>query len=170
MKKQRKTTAPDILAEIRSSTAPGMDPAEVDRIIRGHFSGRRTAIRTYRALDCEARGGHGSFKALAMDASRTGALLRITDPSFALPCDLEDLMAYSARVSFHFGGELHLTFLEGELAVEAQVVRVTGHAGVGNASGIMLLGCRFDREMAAQECQLLGISSDDDRAPGDDLG
>ncbi|MGQ0614069.1 MAG: PilZ domain-containing protein [Planctomycetaceae bacterium] len=170
MKKQRKSSAPDILEEIRSSTAPGMDPAEVDRLIRSHFSGRRTAIRTYRALDCEAHGGHGAFKALAMDASRSGVLLRITDPSFALPHDLDDLMAYSARVSFHFEQEFRLTFLEGELSVAAQVVRVTGHAGVGNASGIMLLGCRFGEELGRRECDLLGISSEDDRAPGDDLG
>jgi len=169
MKKQEQASARELFDRIKGSHAPGMDAADVDRIIRGHFSGRRAAIRTYRALDCVAHGGHGPFRALALDASRSGVLLRVTDPNFALASDMDDLMSYAARVSFHFGEEFQLAFLEGELFLPAVVVRITGHAGVGNASGIILLGCRFARDLTQAECGLLGIECGEDRPPGSDL-
>jgi hypothetical protein len=154
----------EVFEAIRASTAPGMNPEIVEKILRGYFSGKRDALRTYKFLDSEVSGHHGTFRAMAVDISRTGVLLRITDPEFATQDEMNHLMPYTARVWFHFEGGFTIRFSRGAVVTTANVVRVTGYVGRGNS--LILLGCRFDRDLAQEECAMLGIDHSDDRPPG----
>lgn len=135
--------------------------ASEERKLQGYFTGRRQALRTCKFLDCTMKGNHATFAGMAVDLSRTGALVRVLDPHFAAPHESEQLMLYTARVWYHFDNGLELSFLSGGLRTVADVVRVTGYCGHG--SGLNLIGLHFRTELTSDECRDLGIEYADDR-------
>ena len=154
----------DLFQQIRASSAPGMEPEIVEKILQAYFSGKRDSIRTYKMVSLEIQGSHGTFRGMAVDISRTGMLLRIMDPHFASQDEMEHLMPYTARVWYHFESGFHVRFPDAGAAARGQVVRVTGHCGRGNS--LILLGCRFRTALTEDECQRIGIEYAADRPPG----
>ena len=135
--------------------------AEEERRLQGYFTGRRQALRTCKFLDCALKGNHATFAGMAVDISRTGALVRVLDSNFAEQAETEQLMLYTARVWYHFDNGLEISFLGGEIRAVADVVRVTGYCGRG--SGLNLIGIHFRTELTGEECDKLGIEHSDDR-------
>ncbi len=154
---------PGILGQVKREHDTAGDPQDVSETLRRYFSGKRDAVRTCRFLDVEVTGKHGAFKAMAVDVSRSGVLLRIFDPRFADEEEMDLLMPYTARVWNHFGGGLRLDFDSREVRLSADVVRVTAYAGRG--SHLILLGCRFRRDLSPEECSELGIRDSADANP-----
>ena len=99
-------------------------------------------------------GGKGTFRAMTVDISTTGVLLRIMDPTFASPEELEHLMPYTARVWYHFEGGFEVAFAEDKVRVDGDVVRVTGYCGRG--ANLILIGCRFRDELTQEDAERLG--------------
>jgi len=156
---------PDLFKQIRGSMGPGMEREVVEKILRGYFSGKRDSLRTYKLLDVECEGKKGSFKGMAVDISRSGVLLRIMDPTFASPAEMNHLMPYTARVWFHFEGGFLVHFKDRALSMHTDVVRVTGFCGRGQQS-LILIGCKFRRHLTPEECGDLGVAYEEDRPPG----
>jgi hypothetical protein len=146
------------------NTSQARDEANASEELRlhAHFSGHRRALRTCKFLDCKLKGNHASFAGMAVDISRTGALVRVLDTEFAEPRESEQLMLYTARVWHHFDNGLEISFLSGDLRAVADVVRVTGYCGRG--SGLNLLGIHFRTGLTDEECVALGIEHAEDRS------
>ena len=155
---------PELFRKIRASTAPGMDSEIIEKVLRGYFSGKRDAIRTYKFLNIEMQGGHGNFHGMAIDISRSGMLVRIMDPRFAGADEMEHLMPYTARVWYHFEGGFFASFSDTGVTARGEVVRVTGYCGRGNS--LILIGCRFTTPLAEDDCERLSIEHAEDRPPG----
>ena len=136
--------------------------AREERKLHGYFTGRRQALRTCKFLDCDMKGNHATFAGMAVDLSRTGALLRVLDSDFAEQQEAEQLMLYTARVWYHFDNGLEVAFLDRSICAVADVVRVTGYCGRG--SGLNLIGIHFRTELTEDECTRLGIEFSEDRA------
>jgi hypothetical protein len=134
---------------------------EQERKLQTHFTGRRAALRTCKFLDCSIRGESETFTSMAVDISRTGALIRVLDTSFAGPDEKTQLMLYTARVWFHFEDGLEISFLDGSIVLAADVVRVSGYCGRGG--GLNLIGIHFRTELTEEECAQLDIPCVDDR-------
>ena len=135
--------------------------ARAERKLQGYFTGRRQALRTCKFLDCALKGNHATFNGMAVDISRTGALVRVLDSDFAEQQETEQLMLYTARVWYHFDQGLEISFLDGTISAVADVVRVTGYCGRG--SGLNLIGIHFRTELTLEECARVGIEDSDDR-------
>lgn len=163
MEKTRGGGNPKLFEQIRGSNAPGMSREEVEGIILKHFSGKRYALRTERLLDLDVEGSHGTFAAVSVDLSRTGALLRILDSDFAPAEESHHLMQYTACVWHHFANGLWLRFQGLTVGVRGEVARVTNLPG---QAGLILVGVKFRRELSPEECKILGIPCDYDRPPG----
>ena len=134
---------------------------EQERKLQTHFTGRRAALRTCKFLDCTLRGETEAFSSMAVDISRTGALVRVLDESFAGPDETTQLMLYTARVWFYFEDGLEISFLDGSVTLAADVVRVSGYCGRGG--GLNLIGLHFRTALTEEECTRLNIPSTDDR-------
>jgi hypothetical protein len=139
------------------------DPALFDEILRGYFSGKRDALRACRLLPVSVSGRHGMFQAMAVDISSSGTLIRVMDPDFAAEQEVGHLMPYTARVWYHFEGGMRIRFLDTDVEVAGDVVRVTGYCGRG--SSLILIGCRFSRLLDDAECDALGVERAEDRPP-----
>lgn len=134
---------------------------EQERKLQTYFTGRRAALRTCTFLDGTIRGETSTFNCMAVDISRTGALIRVLDDNFAGPDETSQLMLYTARVWFHFEDGLEINFLDGAVSLAADVVRVSGYCGRGG--GLNLIGIHFRTELTHEECEQLGIPCEDDR-------
>lgn len=154
----------ELFDEIREEGVPGFDAESLDRVLRGYFSGKRDSVRSCKFLPIQVKGNYGTFQAMAVDVSMSGALLRITDPQFTEDEDTR-LMPYTEKVWHHFQGGFQVDLAGGIIELEADVVRVTGFAGRG--SDIVLIGCKFRRPLTAMECGALGIEHGTDRPPGE---
>lgn len=157
--------APQIKEQIRGYTAGGMEPEVIGKILRGYFSGQRDGMRTYKFLEIKIQGNGGAFNAVAVDISRSGMLFRITDDSFASENRCHPLMPYTARVWHNFEGGFQIHFEGGAFIVPASIVRVTGYSG--KKSSLILVACQFERPLAMDECDALGIASCDDALPAE---
>lgn len=155
---------PKIFREIRGAAVPGLEPEIVDRILRENFCGKRSAVRTAKPLDVTVEGRKGSYEGTIVDISRTGLLLRISDPRFAGSEERKHLMPYTARVWQNFADGLFVATKDKALDACADVVRVTGYSG--RDAELILIGCRFRRELNEDECGRLGIEDAEDRPPG----
>jgi len=141
---------------------------EEERRLQAYFAGRRQSLRTCKFLDCRMKGNQdATFSGMAVDLSRTGALVRVLDRNFAEDHETEQLMLYTARVWYHFDKGLEISFLDEAISAVADVVRVTGYCGRG--SGLNLIGIHFRTELTDEECEQLGISPDEDRASTTEL-
>jgi hypothetical protein len=163
MAKKDQEVYPDLFTQIKASSPQGQELAVIEKVLRTYFSGKRDAVRTYKFVNVEIQGKRSSFKGMAVDISRSGLLLRIMDPEFASPEEMEHLMPYTARVWYHFEGGFQVKFGKSGVKARADVVRVTGYAGQGRS--LILLGCRFQRPLEKPECERLGIEHADDRPP-----
>lgn len=154
---------PGILGQVKREHESGTDPQIVEDTLRRYFSGKRGALRTCKFLDVQVEGKHGAFEGMAVDVSRSGVLLRIFDPRFTGEDETDLLMPYTARVWNHFGGGLSVEFHARDVRLSADVVRVTAYPGRG--SHLILLGCRFRRDLSHSECEKLGIRDSADANP-----
>jgi len=144
-------------------TAPGIGPEMLEDLLQGVVPDRRDGLRAYRFLDLRIEGSQGTFRAVAVDLSRSGMLFRITDPSFATAEEAGQLMPYTARVWSHFDEGLTVHFPDGAAPARAEVVRVTGYCG--ELHSLILVACRFREPLDPLVCRILGIDGAADLAP-----
>ena len=154
------------LFEAMREAGPSCEKEFISQFIDEHYAGKRDALRTYRFLDLEVSGEHGTFRGMAVDISRSGMLMRITDPHFATEAEAAHLMTFTARVWYHFEGGVKVRFGEANVSADGSVVRVTGYCGPG--ASLILIGVRFKHMLGEHACERLAIAFADDRAPGAD--
>jgi hypothetical protein len=150
--------APDLVKQIQGWTSLGAPPDAVEKFLEEHFASRRDSVRTFKFLDLTVQGVGGTFTALGINISRTGALFQITDARFADDGEQQHLMPYTARVWQNFHGGFHVFLEEGAVRREADIVRVSGYCG--KTASLVLVGCRFREPLGVAECERLGISDD----------
>ncbi len=111
---------------------------------------RRGAPRLDRILFVEVQGDYGSYRAKAFNVSQSGVLLSIDDPGFAAPAAPDQLVVFTKRMGFQFGNGMLVRFLEAEVDVQADVVRVSEQDAGGEV--LIVIGCRFRRPLSREEC------------------
>lgn len=156
---ERNAVAQDLVKQIQGWTSVGDADELAQRVLEEQFGGRRDSVRTFRFLEIVVQGTGGTFKAMGINISRTGVLFRITDPKFAAEGERQHLMPYTARVWQNFSECFHVFLEGGAISREAEIVRVSGYCG--KTSSLVLVGCRFLKELSGEECELLGIPSED---------
>jgi hypothetical protein len=119
--------------------------------LRGHFGGRRSDQRIAQQFSVLLRGLLGSFLARAVDVSRSGILLEMTDPSYAAG---PDLSAFALAVERHFGRGADIHIVDAEEVAYAQLVRVT------EDEGRLLVAFRFRKPLPSLACAKLGLPID----------
>lgn len=139
-----------------------------ERELQAHFAGRRGALRTEKSHQCHVVGPHGKFRAVVVDLSRSGALIKIVDNRFASGEDREQLMLYTARVWHHFPEGLELQVESRNICAVATIVRVKCKSG--ETGGPYELGIHFRTELTEEECDRLGIEWADDRDDSTEMG
>lgn len=118
--------------------------------LRGRFSGRRQERRVHEDFSVLLRGRAGSFLARAVDVSRSGVLMELTDPAAAVG---EDMAAFLEVVERHFrsGADIHLS--DAAAVVRATLARVS-HEGVR-----LYVAFSFDELLEESVCAVLGLPS-----------
>ncbi len=114
---------------------------------------RRGSPRLDRILFIEVQGDYGSYRAKAFNVSQSGVLLSIDDPGFAPPAAPDQLVVFTKRMGFQFGNGMLVRFLEAQVDVQADVVRVNEQETGGDA--VIVIGCRFRRPLSREECARL---------------
>jgi len=118
--------------------------------LRQYFQGRRSGGRMDHRVDLVLKGEGARFRARAVNLSRSGVLLRILGRRAS-----DDLVDFAGRVSRVFARGARLHFLDIDLTVKADIVRVT--FGDGGLSDEMLIAWRFRRPLAKTICKDLGL-------------
>jgi len=140
-----------------------MSEYDEERKLQPWSARRRQAQRTLKFLDCRVTGEFGTFSAMVVDVSRSGALVRVLDSGFADHAELNELMLYTARVNYHFESGIAIEFIGNEVQRASDIVRVAAYGGAG--SGIKLIGIRFRDDLEPDDCARLGIAHADDSTP-----
>ncbi len=99
--------------------------------------------------------------ARAVNASRRGILVEITDPIFSR-FSLDYLMPYARRIRHHFGTGADFCFENRRMKIRGSVVRVE-QRGAGT-DGPNLMALQFRRQLSSDQCLALGIDHSDDTA------
>jgi len=132
----------------------GAPPAGVDE--------RRAAPRVERILYAEVQGDRGTYRAYVLNVSATGALLSISDPQFAPPAEADQLVVFTRRMGFQFRSGMIVRFLEAEISIDADVVRVSERTEGGEL--LIAIGVKFRRRLDAAECARLEIAPEAESA------
>ncbi|MHC4550689.1 MAG: PilT/PilU family type 4a pilus ATPase [Planctomycetota bacterium] len=137
--------------------APGAPPSKqaVEDFMRGPAGERREADRLQKVFFATVHGRHGAYRAMVLNISRRGALVTVVDPSFEISQQQSDVGLAGLRIASHFGGGLRLELLDVPVSAAADVVRLT--EGRKDDEYVFWLGCRFQRELSGEECELLGL-------------
>jgi twitching motility protein PilT len=122
-------------------------------------SGQRAPV----TVEAEILGKGGAFSGQTIDVSATGALLWITDERFLPPADLVNMVVFSERVAQEFGEGMIVRLADGQIAREAEVVRVTRKGPQEDTP--MLVGCRFAVPLAGDDWVLLGVAPAREKRP-----
>jgi twitching motility protein PilT len=120
---------------------------------------RRVAPRVDRIFYAQVAGEAGTHRAHILNLSFSGALLTITDPALAVPREPEKLVAFTKRLGLQFQDGMRVRVLEGDVSVEADVVRVAERT-IGDDT-MILIGVRFRRSLEPHECRHLDIPAPD---------
>lgn len=124
-----------------------------EKATENYFTVSQRALRTFRFFDCRLSGRYGDFAAMVVDISRSGALIRVLDTAFGGHDELNDLMAYTARVFCHFEDGVEIDFADKNVRATSKLIRVTADTGVN------LIGVEFSEELTEAECGQLGIDA-----------
>ena len=95
-----------------------------------------------------------------LDLSRTGALIRLSDPTYCAPDDA-GLFAVAGRLACAYPDGFTLRFVAAKLIARARIVRVAR-----GPRGVTVIGCDFARPLEFRECRLLGIPPEKPHATG----
>ena len=155
--------APELVKRLRGWTNYGTGPDVVEKLLRGYFTGRREALRTYKFIDARVQGSGGTYEALVVNISRSGMLFHIADESFVGERETRRLMPYTALVWHNFQAGFHVHFADGAVSRPARIVRVSGYCS--SKDGLVLIGCRFATELTPAECEILGFAHAADVPP-----
>jgi len=115
-------------------------------------SGHRAPV----TAEVEIHGKGGVYSGQTVDVSATGALLWITDEAFLPASDLVNMVVFSERVAQEFGDGMIVGLAGGQIAREAEIIRVTRKDQ--NENSPMLVGCRFAMPLAGDDWVLLGVA------------
>ena len=154
------------LPDTQAQVDPKTDPTEAERVLlRDHFSGKRDSKRAFKLIEVEVTGAWESFQGLAVDVSRSGLLLRIMDSRFhKIGVQELTLVRYTDLIQRHFADGVQIRFRGTLVRVDAEIVRIA-NVSDSRTKELIMVGCRFDRLLTADECAQIGI--DPTIAPGD---
>ena len=116
---------------------------------------RRKAPRVGRIYYAMVNGEAGQFKAHILNLSHSGALISISDPALAAPKGPDELVLYTKRLGIEFRNGMLLRILEGEVSVQAGVVRVSEKTQ--GSETLVVIGIQFRRSLTPDECERLEI-------------
>jgi hypothetical protein len=116
---------------------------------------RRAYPRVDSVLYAEVQGDYGTYRAYALNVSASGALFTINDPQFSTPAEPDQLVLYTKRMAFHFRAGMIIRFLEADVKVEADVVRVSERIEGGEL--MIVIGAKFRRQLTEEECNRLEV-------------
>jgi len=119
-----------------------------------HSGERRSAPRVERVVWLEVRSDYGVHRAFALNISTVGILLTLADPQFEITSNADKLMNVTKRLGFMFRNGMAIRFLETDLTVEADLVRVSERSEQGEV--LLVLGARFRRPLSTAEWSLFG--------------
>jgi len=123
---------------------------------------RRRMPRVDRVYVAEIQSDGGTYRAHVLNLSCSGALFTLLGAAFAPPADPDRLAGFTRRVGLQFSSGLMVRILDGDVAAQADVVRVMHKTDEGDP--LIVVGCRFRRVLTPQECDRLDIESSP--APG----
>ncbi len=136
--------------------------------LRRHFTGKRDGYRSRVDVAVLVQGRGAQFEAKAVDLSRSGILLKITDARFAPAGRSIGLVEYCRRIMTYFKQGLNLQFFGGALSRAATPIRVANQSlGVEEP---LLLACRFATPLDGPACALFGLDQGEDRIREGDPG
>jgi len=118
---------------------------------------RRRATRVDRIFYAQVTGEGGSYTANILNLSHLGALITITDAALPAPSDPDQLVLFTKRLGMQFSNGMTLGILEGDVSVQADVVRVSERAQGGDVT--IVIGIRFRRSLTPEECRQLEIEA-----------
>ena len=119
-------------------------------------AGQRTrAKRVTSGLFCKVHGRLGASKAMAVNLSRTGALLAITDSKFQVSEQEAEMGLLGLRIASHFGESIRIEILGADIVLQAEVARVTD--GMQGDTRAVYLGCRFRPSLTPELCDQLDV-------------
>ena len=130
---------------------------KAEREFQAHFAGRRESVRNEVGIGCSLLGDGSVFRAIAVDISRSGALISVRDARFDDTEGGDSLMEYSERIWQHFGDGLEIGLMGGVVRIAATVVRVTTRQDEASLEWIPLVGVRFRTALSPHECERVGV-------------
>jgi twitching motility protein PilT len=140
----------------KEEVVPGLPPGITER-------------RAFARVDCvhcaEIQGDYGTCKAYALNVSANGVLVTIADPEFAPPAEPDQLVRFTKHLGFQFRNGMILRFLESDIRIEADVVRVSERTEGGEL--MITIGARFRRRLTKAECASMQLDpgSEPSQAP-----
>jgi len=100
---------------------------------------------------------YAAYRAVAVNLSRDGVLLEMTDPAFFAGGDGADrLEICTDRLSVQFGNGMRIRFRDADVAVDAEIVRVGEKQRDGGAT--VVVGCQFQEPLGIPACRRLNIA------------
>jgi len=109
---------------------------------------RRAVPRVEHVLCVQLLGDYGSYEAAVLNLSSQGVLVAMTDPRL-MPARPDQLVVFTKRLVFQFRNGLALRFLETDVTIEADLVRVSER--VEGTEVIPVVGARFRRALTPGE-------------------
>jgi len=136
---------------------PGDIEEEMNAVLGESGRDRRQALRVPCEQPVEIHSEYAAYRAQVVDLSAVGVLLQMTDPAFAAPTTADRLLVCTRRLGTQFGHGMRVRFLEADLTVEGEIVRVGERKSAGGVD--ILVGCRFEPPLDAVTCERLGIET-----------
>jgi twitching motility protein PilT len=114
---------------------------------------RRASPRVDRVFCLEVKGDYGTYRACALNVSSAGVLLTLAEPEFASDGGASRLVTFTKRLGFLFRNGMSIRFLENDVTVEADLVRVSERTEDGDL--LVVLGAKFRRALTKSEWELV---------------
>jgi len=137
-----------------AATQPG-SPGRRRRRSRKNLTETRALDRVQRVFFVGVRGRHGTYRSLVSNLSRTGVLLTIVDPAFAVEDCEGNVEVATLRIAAQFSDGLAIVVNEIAEPIEAEIVRVEEERHEGEV--FFSLGCRFRRPLSDDESRALRL-------------
>ncbi|MHC4452083.1 MAG: ATPase, T2SS/T4P/T4SS family [Planctomycetota bacterium] len=130
---------------------------EMERVLGPEHAGRdrRRALRVEREQPVEIHSDYAAYRAQVVNVSAVGVMLEMTDPAFAAPNSADRLLVCTRRLGTQFGRGMRVRFLEADVTVEGEIVRVGERKSAAGSD--ILVSCKFDPPLDPETCRQLGI-------------
>lgn len=116
---------------------------------------RRAAPRHDFRQPVEIHSEFAAYRAEVINVSAMGVLLEMTDPAFAPHAGSDRLLVCTRRLGTQFGRGMRVRFLETDVTVAAEIVRVGESRDATHAA--IMVACKFEPPLDSKTCDRIGI-------------